>query len=69
MEVHIFTMGEQKLRDTAQQDLSAAGNLLNEPLKTNDVHDALRKARAATAALEYLDGMARGCPAPRRGDG
>lgn len=64
----ILTEGEQKMRDRAQAGLAAAANLLNEPLTRQDVHDALRQARAATATLEYLETRAAGNPAPRRGD-
>lgn len=64
---HIFSAGEQAMRDRAQQALAGAGNLLNEPLKAEDVRQALRLARAAAASLEYLARRAEGVPAPRRG--
>jgi hypothetical protein len=63
---HIFSGGEQVMRDRAQQQLAEAQNLLNEPLAREDVRQALRRSRAAVAALEYLDRIAAGQPAPRR---
>jgi hypothetical protein len=65
---HIFTAGERQMRDHAQQNLSAALNLLNEPISRQDVHEALRNARAASAALEYLGRSAAGAPPPKRGE-
>lgn len=56
------------MRDRAQLALAAAGNLLNEPLKREDVLQALRHARSASAALEYLDRSAAGAPMPRNGE-
>lgn len=65
MSDHIFSAGEQALRDRAQAALQAAANLLNESLQREDVRAALKQARAATATLEYLESRAAGVPAPR----
>lgn len=63
-----LTQTEQQMRVRTQGHLEAAANLLNEPVKADDVQAALRHARAAAAGLEYLASAVAGMPAPKRGD-